>query len=266
MHDVNIGPQGPITMGKVDKVIGLTNWHANHLQKLYNLDESKMAVIPNGIDLSRFPFEKRNNNPYKFVYSSSPDRGLEQLLSMWSMIKNRYPAAELHIFYGWEMINKILEFYNASQGNNHPLQLLKNKIFHHIQYLGGEEAGIYQRGRVSQDELAKELLTSGVWAYPTSFMETFCITALEQQAAGVIPVVSNLAALQETVAPVYRKVDGWPGNSDYQRRYLIELAETLDNIESKETEEKRIEARKFVEDFTWESSYQSWAKLIESHI
>lgn len=268
MHDVNIGPQDPRVMSMVDKVIGLTDWHSKHLQKLYGLSPDKLSVVHNGIDLSRFPIEERRDvNPYRFIYSSSPDRGLEQLLGMWPMIKNRYSEAELHIFYGWDMINKILDFYSSSQGiEGHPLKLLKDKVFHHIQHLGGEEAGIFQRGRVTQDELAKEMLKSNIWAYPTGFCETFCITALEQQAAGVTPIVSNLAALQETVSPVYERIEGWPGNSDYQRRFLTHLGDTLDNIESEEIKNKKEEAREFVKNFSWESSYQSWENLIEQYI
>jgi len=269
MHDVNIGPQNPQIFNLADKVVGLTGWHEKHLQKIYNLPDDKTTIIPNGIDINRFPFDQRNNleNPHKFIYSSSPDRGLEHLISLWPMIRNRYPDAELNIFYGWDMIDKILDFYSSSQGENkHPLKHFKEKVFHHINNLGGEEIGIFQRGRVTQEVLAKEMLNSSIWAYPTQFCETFCITALEQQAAGVIPIVSGLAALRETVSPVHETLEGWPANADYQKRFLRLISKTLDHIGDEKTEEKRLEARRFVEKFTWENSYQSWVNLINLHI
>jgi glycosyltransferase involved in cell wall biosynthesis len=62
-----------------------------------------------------------------------------------------------------------------------------------------ETPRVVYHDRVGQDELAKAFLEAKVWTYPTWFTETFCITAIEAQAAGCIPVTSALAALNETV-------------------------------------------------------------------
>src|SRR5690606_33018557 len=42
------------------------------------------------------------------------------------------------------------------------------------QLIAGKKHGIVYHGRVGQDELAREFLRSGVWAYPTWFSETSC--------------------------------------------------------------------------------------------
>jgi glycosyltransferase involved in cell wall biosynthesis len=65
---------------------------------------------------------------------------------------------------------------------------------------------VKMRGRVSQVELAKEMLSAGVLAYPGGFCETSCISAAEAQAAGCHVVASALAALNETVGPRGRLV------------------------------------------------------------
>jgi hypothetical protein len=44
--------------------------------------------------------------PFKMLYASSPDRGLEHLLRMWPQIKEKIPGAELHFCYGWNMFDK----------------------------------------------------------------------------------------------------------------------------------------------------------------
>lgn len=258
LHDVNLGPDAEPFMNVPDKVIGLTNWHSNHLQKLYNIDKNKMTVIPNGVNLDRFPLEKWNHDPNKLIYSSSPDRGLDQLLSMWPYMKKRYSDLELHIYYGWHMIDKIIEHYRemgVNQQSDH-LKHFKTKIMHQIDFLGGEEAGIYQHGRVNQDVLAEAMMGSNIWPYPTTFSETFAITAIEMQAAGVIPVTSNLAALTETVAPYYEKLDGWPANNDYQTRFLRLFAMSYEDEEYKK--EGRELGRKHAESYSWESAYTKW--------
>lgn len=258
MHDVNVGPDAQQYINMPDKVIGLTNWHSHHLQKLYNISSDKMTVIPNGVDLDRFPMDKWNNKRNKLIYSSSPDRGLEYLVGMFPFMKERYPELELHIYYGWTMIDKIIEHYK-DMGINPQAEYLKNfksKIMHHIEHLGGEEGGIFQHGRVTQDDLANAMMDSDIWPYPTQFAETFAITAVEMQAAGVIPVTSDFAALTETVAPFYEKLVGWPANNDYQSRFLQLFAMTSEYDEYRE--EGRIEGRKHAESYTWEKSYSIW--------
>jgi glycosyltransferase involved in cell wall biosynthesis len=69
-------------------------------------------------------------------------------------------------------------------------------------------------GRVNQETLAREFMCSGVWAYPTWFSETNCITAAEAQAAGLYIVTTPVAALNETVGDRGVRVPGgWEQNA-----------------------------------------------------
>ena len=43
------------------------------------------------------------------------------------------------------------------------------------------------------------MLSSEYWIYLTDYEETYCITAIEMQLAGVFPITTNVAALDETV-------------------------------------------------------------------
>jgi glycosyltransferase involved in cell wall biosynthesis len=265
MHDVNIGPQNRDYLIRPDAVLGLTNWHKNHLKKLYNLPENKMRVVPNGIDLGRFPVEKFNNeSKQRLIYSSSPDRGLDTMLSLWPMIKGRYPEIELHVYYGWEIIDRIIEISKSRGVNAIHLSEFKNRCIQQVNLLGGEDGGIFLHGRVNQDFLAEEMMNSLIWSFPTNFMETFCITAIEMQAAGVVPVTSDLAALSENIHPDYYKITGWPNNASYQRDWLQLLAHSIENKEYRE--KVRPRAREFAEQFTWDKSYTAWNDLINSFV
>ena len=57
------------------------------------------------------------------------------------------------------------------------------------------------KGRLSKPDLASVLMESDVCLYPCNFFETFCLTALECQAAGVPVVTSEFGALATTLAP-----------------------------------------------------------------
>ena len=260
MHDVNINEYMDSIKNKPDKIVALTNWHSNHLKKLYNIDDKKMSVISNGIHLDRFPIDKfRNEESCKFIWSSSADRGLDTILSLWPLIREKYANAELHIFYGWDIIDKVLDAQAKAGIENLWLREFREKALAQVERYKENKGGIYQRGRVGQDELAEEMLTSLIWPYTTGFMETFCITALETQAAGVIPITSKLAALNETVPNQNLLIEGWPLNNDYQRRWM-KLLDVVMNDKEGRAEQRQL-GREHAEKFTWENSYNKWNEL-----
>ena len=263
MHDVNVGQEDKRVLMRPDKVLGLTNWHANHLRQLYGLPKNKLAVMPNGIDLTRFDRDDWDKtNKFNFIFSSSPDRGLDTLLSLWPIIKQHFPEANLHLFYGWDMINKIIAMHKGKAPGISFIEELRNKCLTQIQNLGGEEGGIYSHGRVNQRELAKHMAKCSFWTYPTDFMETFCITALEMQMSGVIPITSNLAALNETINPDVPRITGWPKNTAYQKQFLTILAGMINQEEWQV--HIREENREFAKQYSWENVYGKWNDLIKS--
>jgi glycosyltransferase involved in cell wall biosynthesis len=259
MHDVNVGPNMIPYLDLPDKIVGLTNWHAQHMSRLYQTPMDRFHVIPNGIELDLYDLSKRKDNDGKlrFIWSSSADRGLGTLISMWPQIKEMYPTSQLDVYYGWNIIDKMIARGDRRAGY---LLRLKIDILSNIDALGGEEAGIYQHGRIPQHELAKRQLESHIWGYPTDFMETFCITALEMQAAGVIPITSRLAALTEVVANDGLMIEGWPLNNDYQKRWLKLLDSVVDS-QPEQVDEMRQLGRSHAEQFTWDAAYSKWNDL-----
>lgn len=119
-------------------------------------------------------------------YFSSYYRGLENLLDMWPTIKEQVPEATLDVYYGWQS-------WLAIQGED----ALYERICRKLEDL--KEQGVTEHGRVSHTELAKIMLKTQVWAYPTEFPEIHCITALKAQEAKCWPIVTSVAALKETV-------------------------------------------------------------------
>lgn len=119
-------------------------------------------------------------------YFSAYYRGLECLLEMWPKVREEVSDATLDVYYGWESwvgMEGEDEFY-------HRMEALFAKLKKH---------GVTVHGRVSHTDLAKAMKEIQVWAYPTQFSEIHCITALKAQEAGCFPVVTNVAALEETV-------------------------------------------------------------------
>lgn len=116
---------------------------------------------------------------HKIFWGSSYDRGLDILLFMWDEIRKEVPDVELHICYGWDMFDKVAK--------NNPERMKWKASMVELM----EQEGIIHHGRLSKDELAKVRQSCGIWAYPTYFTEINCITALDCQKDGVVPVVCD---------------------------------------------------------------------------
>lgn len=208
VHDVNVGPP-TADMERwllwFDRVLCLSEWHKGFFLSCYpTLHPDRVLVTRNGIDPARFDArqsgdlrlamgEQVRKTGNRLVYSSSPNRGLDLLLALMPEIRKHVPDAHLDIFYGFEA----WETFARMRGDRAELDAIEG--FKRM-ISDAERAGYATfHGRVPQSKLARAFMEAKVWAYPTSFLETSCITAMEAQAAGCIPVTSKIAALPETV-------------------------------------------------------------------
>lgn len=143
------------------------------------------------IDQYPTPVLKKTNS---LVWSSSPNRGLDMLLHNFKMIRARVPDAELHVYYGFDT----WETMARQRGIADELAAIE-RFKALLPPLGGERDGVHNHGKRPQPEVAAAYMRAKVWPYLTGFTETSCITAMEAQAAGCVPVCSAVGALPETV-------------------------------------------------------------------
>src|SRR3990167_5188586 len=147
----------------------------------------KIAIIGDGLDTERYAELTEKKIPYRFIWGSSPDRGLEQVLELWPKLKKALPEATLEIFYGWEYYDHYTHIPKMREFKQKILQLVR-------------QDGVHWRGRVGQLELAKEMMMADALLYPPphDFRETYGMIFLEAQAAGVKCFYRQNGALGET--------------------------------------------------------------------
>ena len=240
VHDTGIGQANEWNLHLADRVLALSEWHAKHLIEKADVEWEKVCVTSNGIDLTRFD-KVVERNPFKVIYSSSPDRGLEQLLDAWPDVLALQPNAELHVFYGATMLERIAADNPTSPEANF-LATLQQKLF--------EAKNVTYRGRVSQQILADEMLSAGVWVHPSTapngdvFTETFCIGAVEAQRAGMQVVYRPAGALPETVR------NGIPITLKNLAGFIVSAFDC--------TDERRTTIKHAVADMTWDTVVEQW--------
>jgi glycosyltransferase involved in cell wall biosynthesis len=122
--------------------------------------------------------------------------------------------------------------------------------------------GVKEHGRVDQVTLAKEMLTSGVFAYPCHFEEISCISAMKAQVAGCTPLTTNYSALAETNLCELYKIDGNPKASEE----VIEKFKTklLEVLKTPMTDDQRIELSGLaMHKFSWKNVAKEWSKFCQ---
>jgi len=215
---------------QVDHTVCLTNWHKNQWSKAYNIPLNKISIIGNGIDPSSFI-----GNPKKikgrFIFSSAHERGLQDLLDNWHKIKKILPHATLDVFSpGYSKLG--------------------------FKYRFNRYDGVTGHGTVDQEVLHDAMLRAEYWCYITDYEETYCITALEMQYARVLPIVTKVAALQETVNSgiiLERSETNWD--------QVVQILSTLGG----ELKNKSIEhSYQWAKRQTWNMRSYDWKNLLES--
>lgn len=186
------GVQGlgnPETSSLWDVVVAVSGWHRNTLVKQFQLDPQRVVILRNAISprferLFASPAElaQAKAGPVVLTYTSTPFRGLAVLIEAFPALRALDPALTLRVF-------------SSMQVYQHPAEA---DAFADLYERCRQSPGVDYRGSIPQGELAAELRSATVLAYPSVFAETSCIAVMEALAAGQLVVTSDLGALSET--------------------------------------------------------------------
>ena len=196
LHDLI--PDGEIILRhtKLQKVILLSEYHKKVFDNMFGVILSDLTVsFGYGMDVSGMlsvisgTTSVSGKIKNRFLYSSMANRGLYYLLLMWRDIRKVLVDATLCI---------CSEVYNNSWLNSVCQEEMEN-IRGMLEDMKGEEYGIIYKGWVSKAELYEEWGKSEVWFYPTTFLETFCLTAVEAAISKTLIVTMPIGSLTEVV-------------------------------------------------------------------
>jgi len=236
------------------RIVVLSEWHRMVMHQNHAVPLDRMAVVPNFLLEEHFRVaDPPKREPHRFIYASSPDRGLIELLRMWPKIRERWPDATLGIFYGWEGCMRL--------GSTNPSW---NERYRKVrtEYLKLRwQPGIEEYGRVSHARIAQEMMRASVWAYfPVSFYETFCSNAVKARAAGCVPVVTPTGALAETARCELAQFI--QPTLDFDRLTELALEAIAEAFEARDMD-RRLMADEAIESYRLEAVMPKWRELLE---
>lgn len=186
-HDLYNDPESfklrePEIINRIDACVFVSDWQRITFETAHGIPHHKNYVIRNGIEnIGDIP-PRVIKNPKKFIYHTTPHRGLEILLPVFIELLKTHPDISLDVYssfaaYGWEERDKHYQ---------HLIDICKN------------HPNINYHGFQPNDIVRKALLETDVYAYPCIWTETSCLSVIEALCSGCVVVTNTLGALPET--------------------------------------------------------------------
>lgn len=224
-----------------DKILCLTQFHKRYLMARQGIPEDKIWVTRNGIKPERFkdgPWEK---DPFKFVFSSSPDRGLDRAMRVLDKVRETYPEVKLHVFYGIEHLPQ----WGHAELHARLKQMMEDR-----------KDWVIYHGATQQEKLMKEFKTAAYCVQPSDFIETSMISAMERLCCGVYQIIRAVGGAVDTLSLAHEKgmaelIDSeCITESDYQ----VYIDATLKAIETQAYKKINVNA----DQYSWEQIAHEW--------
>ena len=160
----------------IDGYVCGSEWHKGVLIRNYELPPSKVHVIGLGIDADMCKQVLANappKTPLSFIWVSDLTRNLPEFISTFvTTIKPRFAEATLHIYRS--IPETIINRYKQHQC-------------------------IHFHGYADNKSILRAMASCEYFVYPTEWNETYCLSAHEAQAMGMVCITTPRAALATTV-------------------------------------------------------------------
>lgn len=226
---------------KIDKIMMKSEYHKLFIPKdLQNISKDKIQIIQNGVpDYYKILSSKEQikKNKYKLIYSSSYIRGLLFMLKWgWPLIKKNVPEAELHLYYG--------------------IDLMPKEIMRELSVLLKQD-GIIEHGKIDQKKLYEEKMEGSIYYYVGGYQEIDCINVKEALLANCLPVLCNFKVFQEREYGI--KVGDEPSKPETQIEGAKEIIKLLQDEEYYNNKIEEMQKYKDEIEF-WDNISSKWVK------
>lgn len=238
---------------KADKVVTVSQWQKKIIREIFKIPENHLEIKSNGVNLELFS-KKSIKRTKRLIYTSAPDRGLDLLLEIFPRLRKLFPEIELHIYSSF-----------STWGKNEPeYKETEREVFE----LANQE-GVFLHRPLPVQLLAPELLNSYLWTYPNHpapgtyfYAETFCISALEAQAAGLPVISGNRGAIPEIVinGTTGILINGDPYSDVYKNEFVEAIKKLLND--EKMWQQFSEQASCWAKNFSWPVIGLQWQDFL----
>jgi glycosyltransferase involved in cell wall biosynthesis len=229
-HDLAGDPESDKILGdqgwrRFHVLVFVSHWQMNAYVLRYQIPWSRCVVIQNSID----PLPDRDGwvpgQPFRFVFHTTPHRGLDILVPVFEKLAEKHDDVTLDVY------SSFVIYGEKWTHRNTPYQALFERIETHPR--------MSYHGAVSNEEVRQALLQSHAFAYPCTWPETSCLALIEAMSAGLFCFHPNMGALFET-SGLWTNMYQFNENKDQHAGVLYSI---LDDFLSKRGDERTLESR-----------------------
>ena len=214
-----------------DRVVFVSAWQ----QMVFNINMgfpfAKGSVIKNAI----YPIDDINKETdvIRLIYHPTPHRGLELLVPVFERIAKDYDNVHLDVFSNFEIY---------ARGHLNPQ-------YEHLYERCRNHPNITYHGSQPNDVVRQHLAKAHIFAYPSIWRETSCMSAMEAMSAKCLTVAPDYGALSETLANFNVRYDWTEDKVEHQKRFEHKLRCAIENVFSASTQKLLENQKQYADKF-----------------
>jgi len=234
-------------ISKLDHIVFNSNWNFENFQLQYKIPQNKSIVLKNAIN--KIEFKNKPKDKISLIYHTTPWRGLELLLKVFKKIEN--VNVELNICSSTIIYGK--KFHSS-------YDVKFKKLFDDCK----NTKNVHFHGYKDNSSIVEMLKEVHIFSYPSIWIETSCISAIEAMAAGCEVVTTNLGALKETCSPYAKFVNFEKNLHNLELNYLNSLIDSINNFWSEDNQQKLKKQREKINQiYSWETRKVEWINFLK---
>ena len=238
---------------KYDWYVFNSHWSYEKFRTYFKLPTEKCVVIKNGVEkIEPVVTTYQKGKEIKIIHQNTPWRGLNILLGAMQLVKN--PLITLDVYSSTEVYGK--DFYE--QNDKYYKTLYEQAdLLPNVNYIGYK----------SNEYIREHLKDYRMYAYPSTFEETSCISLLECMSAGLYCITTDLGALFETGAefPIYI-----PYTDNYKllaTKFAAAIEAAAESLESESVNEHlKFQIKYTNKYYNWNKQGIAWTRFLQGAI
>ena len=234
-------------VNKLDWIVYNSNWNFEKHVYQFKVPENKCVVIRNAIE--KIDIVEKPKDKISLIYHTTPWRGLVHLLKVFKNLNLK--NVELNICSSTIIYGKK---FDVKLGKTYESLFNECKNTKNVKYFGF----------LDNKKIIELLKQMHIFAHPSIWPETSCISAIEAMAAGCEVVTTNLGALYETCSPFGTFVNFDRNFDNLEKRYKKVLLNSIENYWSDKNQEKlKLQVKTINSTYSWDVRSYEWKNFFE---
>lgn len=254
IHDLAGDPEfsnltDPEYRKQFEKLVFVSNWQQHTFNMVHGIPFNESYVIRNGIDIQ--PYQpKSTEGPIRLIYHTTPHRGLAILASVMPILSKHHDI-HLDVFSSFEI-------YGWGQRNQQYQQ-----VFEALESM----PNVTNHGFQPNDVVRSYLNQSHIFAFPSIWQETSCLSVIEALTHGNFVVTSNLGSLAETcigLADMYMYSEDIQQHANVFANRMHQMLSRIENNRELANEHSQAISTISSNSYDWNVVKNNWINFLDS--